>query len=92
MEVDGKGHGCVASHNIPKGTVILCEKPQFYVRGGRSEWMKDYWLKNMMNNFFKLTLVERKDFFKLFHGNVPLQIKHERKSEIKVRVIEESFY
>ena len=33
VELEGKGVGCIASQDIEKGTVILCEKPQFAVKG-----------------------------------------------------------
>merc|ERR1712110_224147 len=57
-EIEGKGVGFVASKDIEKGTVILREKPQFSVKGGRAEWMERYWLKSMMDSYKEMDKTE----------------------------------
>ena len=85
-EISRKGVGCIASQDIEKGTVILREKPQFAVKGGRSEWMKGNWLKDMMNAYMNINQKDSRarhtdELFKLSQ-NVPPRIKSDRKAEI----------
>lgn len=82
VEVEGKGVGFVASQDIEKGTVILREKPQFFVKGGRSEWMKSDWLKNMMDSYKEMDKAEKEDLLTLYH-DAPPKLKNDRKEIIK---------
>ena len=47
--------------------------------GGRSEWMKGNWLKDMMNAYMNMN--QKDELFKLSQ-NAPPRIKSDRKSEI----------
>ena len=51
----------------------------FIFLGGRSEWMKRNWLKDMMNAHRNMT--QKEEFFKLLH-DAPPRIKSDRKAEI----------
>ena len=51
----------------------------FIFLGGRSEWMKRNWLKEMMNAH--KTMTQKEEFFKLLH-DAPPRIKSDRKAEI----------
>jgi len=86
VEIEGKGVGFVASKDIEKGTVILREKPQFSVKGGRAEWMERYWLKSMMDSYKEMDKTEKEEFLKLCLDTPP------KLKDMQKEVIKKTFY
>ena len=78
IEIQGKGFGCVATQDIPKGTLILAEKPQIVLA------LSGNLRKNVCSGFFAMSKEDQQEYLKLANSfkeendlNVPMKQKLE---------------
>ena len=85
IEIQGKGFGCVATQDIPKGTLILAEKPQIVLdqKIGIQAIFGNL-RKNVCSGFFAMSKEDQQEYFKLANSfkdendlNVPMKQKLE---------------
>ena len=79
IEIQGKGFGCVATQDIPKGTLILAEKPQIVL-----DQIFGNLRKNVCSGFFAMSKEDQQEYLKLANSfkeendlNVPMKQKLE---------------
>ena len=75
IEIQGKGFGCVATQDIPKGTLILAEKPQIVL-----DRIFGNLRKNVCSGFFAMSKEDQQEYLKLANSfkeendlNVPMK-------------------
>ena len=76
IEIQGKGFGCVATQDIPKGTLILAEKPQIVLDQAIFGNLR----KNVCSGFFAMSKEDQQEYLKLANSfkeendlNVPMK-------------------
>ena len=84
IEIQGKGFGCVATQDIPKGTLILAEKPQIVLQEIGIQAIFGNLRKNVCSGFFAMSKEDQQEYFKLSNSfkeendlNVPMKQKLE---------------
>ena len=85
IEIQGKGLGCVATEDIPKGTLILAEKPQIVLDQEIGiQAIFGNLRKNVCSGFFAMSKEDQQEYFKLSNSfkeendlNVPMKQKLE---------------
>ena len=67
IEIRGKSLGCVATHDIPKGTLILVEKPQIVLdhNYGAQVYVLSNLRKNVCEAFFLMSKEDGKEYLNL---------------------------
>ena len=98
VEIEGKGFGCVATQDIPKGTLILAEKPQIVLDQEIGiQAIFGNLRKNVCSSFFAMSREDQQEYLKLANSfkeendlNVPMKQKLEmfKKSGMSGRLLE----
>ena len=98
IEIQGKGFGCVATQDIPKGTLILEEKPQIVLNQNVGiQAVFGNLRKNVCDGFFAMSKEDQQEYLKLANSykeekdlNVPMKQKLEmfKKSGMSGRMLE----
>ena len=83
IEIQGKGFGCVATQDIPKGTLILAEKPQIVLDreiGIQAIFGNLDLRENVCSAFFAMRKEDQQEYLKLANSfkeendlNVPMK-------------------
>ena len=65
-KIDDKGFGCIATKDIPEGTLILREKAQIFDNGGDPTGPDVAgWIKSVMTSFNQMNEDNQKEFLTL---------------------------
>ena len=85
-KIEGKGLGCVAISDIKKGSLILSEKLQLWVKTEEKEG-SSMWIKSLLKSFYQMSKADQHEYMKLHNKFSDIKYLHSediRKIEYEV--------